>query len=83
MLSWASEAQLRVHQGGERTILPYANAWAPVHCYYAVYMSCVAWLSASGHTDANNHTGVLAAISSQIRDRLLFPPPWNAGLRLT
>ena len=75
-LSWASEAQLRVHQGVEASILPYANAWAPVHAYYAVYMASVAWLSAQGHPDATNHRAVLSSISRQVSERKVFPLPW-------
>ncbi len=80
MMSWASEAQLRVHEGAEATILPYANAWAPVHSYYAVYMGTAAWLSAQGHGDVSDHATVLAAISNQVSQRKLFPPPWSANV---
>lgn len=77
MLSWASEAQLRVHRGAEGAILPYANPWAPVHSYYAVYMACVAWLSAQGHPHATNHRAVLTSISQQVSERKLLPLPWS------
>jgi len=38
-LAWGAEVQLRVGATEQVAILPYANAWAPVHAYYAVYMS--------------------------------------------
>ena len=37
------------YNSAEGTILPYANAWAPIHSYYAVYMASVALLAAQGH----------------------------------
>ena len=79
MLSWVSEAQLRVHDSAEGTILPYANAWAPIHSYYAVYMASVALLAAQGHEEASNHRAFLSATSQLISQRKLLPLPWSVS----
>ena len=75
----ASEAQLRVHDSAEGTILPYANAWAPIHSYYAVYMASVALLAAQGHEEASNHRAFLSATSQLISQRKLLPLPWSVS----
>jgi hypothetical protein len=43
-IGWTSEPQLLLPKAlGAAELLRYANAWAPVHSYYAVYLSLQAW----------------------------------------
>ena len=59
-------------------MLGFANAWAPVHAYYAVFGALQAWFAANGMSGtANDHTATLKTIASQIEQRDLFPEPWN------
>ena len=38
-------------------MLGFANAWAPVHAYYAVFGALQAWFAANGMSGtANDHT---------------------------
>ena len=78
-LAWASEMQLHLPVlMGNTAILGFANAWAPVHAYYAVFGALQAWFAANGMSGtANDHTATLKTISSQIEQRDLFPAPWN------
>lgn len=47
-LGWGAEVQLRARDKDHPVTLPYTNAWAPVHAYYAVYMSMHALFVAMG-----------------------------------
>jgi hypothetical protein len=78
-LAWASEMQLHLPAlMGNGAFYSFANAWAPVHAYYAVYGGLQAWFAANGMPGmANDHTSTLRAIASQIEQRDLFPEPWN------
>ena len=77
-LAWGSELQLRLSGLQDSSVLRYSNAWAPVHAYYAVYMSAQAWFAAMRLSKmVDNHTGSLNLLSNQVRQRSLFPPPWN------
>jgi hypothetical protein len=60
------------------SMLGFANTWAPVHAYYAIYGTLQGWFAANGMTGvANDHTATLRTISKQIEQRDLFPEPWN------
>ena len=77
-LSWASELQFRLARLSDPVLLRYSNAWAPIHAYYAVYMSAQAWfLTIGSHELVDNHTGSLNTLSNQVSQRGLFPAPWN------
>jgi len=78
-LAWTSEIQLHLPAlMGNKAMLGFANAWAPVHAYYAVFGALQAWFAANGMSGtANDHTATLKTISSQIEQRDLFPEPWN------
>jgi hypothetical protein len=79
MLAWTSEIQLHLPAiMGNTSMLAFANTWAPVHAYYAVYGTLQAWFTANGMTGvADDHTATLRTIAKQIEQRDLFPPPWN------
>lgn len=78
-LAWTSEIQLHLPAlMGNTAMLGFANAWAPVHAYYAVFGALQAWFAANGMSGtANDHTATLKTIASQIEQRDLFPEPWN------
>lgn len=77
-LAWASELQFRLPGLGDRSLLQYSNAWAPIHAYYSIYMSAQAWFATVGAEDiVDNHTGSLNTLSNQIAQRALFPQPWS------
>lgn len=77
-LSWASEIQLRLGVLTDPFMLKYTNCWAPVHAYYAVYMLVQAWFLSMGEGCLpDNHTDTLKMISNQLKQRVLFPQPWN------
>jgi hypothetical protein len=78
-LAWTSEIQLHLPAiMGNDPMLEFANTWAPVHAYYAVYGTLQAWFVANGMTGvADDHTATLRTVSKQIAQRGLFPEPWN------
>ena len=78
-LAWTSEIQLHLPAlMGNSSMLAFANAWAPVHAYYAVFGTLQAWFAANGMTGvADDHTATLKTIGTQIEQRDLFPQPWN------
>ena len=78
-LGWASEIQLNLPAAvGNETVVAYANAWAPVHAYYAVFGLLQAWFAANGLSGTTgDHTAALKTISKMIEQRDLFPEPWN------
>lgn len=78
-LAWTSEIQLHLPAlMGNLSMLAFANTWAPVHAYYAVYGTLQAWFTANRMTGvADDHTATLRTISTQIEQRDLFPEPWN------
>jgi len=78
-LAWTSEMQLHLPAlMGHHAVLGFANAWAPVHAYYAVFGALQAWFAANGMSGtANDHTATLKTVSNQIDQRDLFPEPWN------
>jgi len=78
-LAWTSEIQLHLPAiMGNDSMLAFANTWAPVHAYYAVYGTLQAWFAANGMTGvADDHTATLRTVSKQIEQRDLFPEPWN------
>lgn len=79
ILGWTSEIQLQLPgRMGSDAAVGFANAWAPVHAYYAVFGLLQSWFAANGMAGtANDHTATLRTISSMIHQRNLFPPPWN------
>jgi hypothetical protein len=78
-LAWSSEIQLHLPAIMDHSeMLPFANTWAPVHAYYAVYGAMQAWFAANGMTGvADDHTATLRTIASHIEKRDLLPEPWN------
>ena len=78
-VAWMSEVQLRMPgMLGGPEMIRYANAWAPVHAYYAVYMALQAWFETSGFRGViDDHSATLRTVASQLRDRDLLPPPWG------
>lgn len=75
-LSWTGLIQLELASWSQVQFnLPYSNAWAPVHAYYAVYGAARAWLSAQGQL-TTSHSGTLKAIGSEVQSRHLYPEPW-------
>jgi hypothetical protein len=93
-IGWASELQLALTYLREspnfalpwypsksgRTLLRFANAWTPVHMYYAIYMSGQAWLTSMGmKRSTETHAGTLRTISQHITARSLLPFPWCVG----
>lgn len=79
-ISWSSELQLELGANGSANTLRYTNAWAPVHAYYAAYMSMQAWFAANGMGQlVDDHTSSLRAIAGHVHDRKLFPPPFGAS----
>ncbi|MDP9223609.1 MAG: hypothetical protein M3P18_07080, partial [Actinomycetota bacterium] len=78
-IAWQSELQLALPALlGSPEMARYANAWAPVHVYYAVYLSMQAWFEANKIAGvSDDHSASLRTIATQIRDRRLFPPPWS------
>lgn len=78
-ISWASELQLRLGEIGDSAVLRYSNVWAPVHAYYAIYMSMQAWFAANAMAQLiDDHTSSLRTISNHVTQRCLFPLPWAA-----
>jgi hypothetical protein len=79
LLGWTSEIQLRLpSEMGFAAMVGYANAWAPVHAYYAVFGGLQAWFAANGMVGvADNHTATLKTVANMIKQRNLFPEPWN------
>lgn len=75
--AWLSEIQLSLSaQLGD--LVAYANHWAPVQLYYAVYLELRALLLASNQSPAEDHTSTLRAITGEIERRpKLFPLPWR------
>ena len=58
ILAWGSETQLRLGNWAEDdSSLPYSNAWAPIHAYYAVYASAQAWFRAQNQPPMHAHSG--------------------------
>lgn len=79
-LGWSAEVQLRAGDKENPAMLPYTNAWAPVHAYYAVYMSMHALFVAMGlDSPRENHSGSLNTVSEQIVGRGLLPLPWSVA----
>jgi hypothetical protein len=78
-LAWTSEIQLHLPAlMGNPSMMPFANVWAPVHAYYAVFGTLQAWFAANGMKGvADDHTATLKTIARQIEQRDLFPEPWN------
>jgi hypothetical protein len=78
-LAWTSEIQLHLPAIMDNdSMLAFANTWAPVHAYYAVYGTLQAWFSANGMVGvADDHTSTLRTVAKQIEQRDLFPEPWN------
>lgn len=70
-LAWTSEIQLHLPAIMDNpSMLAFANTWAPVHAYYAVYGTLQAWFAANGMTGvADDHTATLRTISTQIDQR--------------
>lgn len=78
-LSWTGPIQLELASWSQVQFnLPYTNAWAPVHAYYAVYGAARAWLVAQGQT-TTSHSSTLKAIGSEVLSRHLYPAPWNVS----
>ena len=79
MLAWTSEIQLHLPAiMGNTSMLAFANTWAPVHAYYAVYGTLQARFTANGMSGvSDDHTATLRTIAKQIEQRDLFPAPWN------
>jgi hypothetical protein len=76
-LSWTGLIQLELASWSEVAFnLPYTNAWAPVHAYYAVSSAARAWLTAQGQP-TSSHASTLKAIGSEVQGRRLYPSPWN------
>ena len=76
-LSWTGLIQLELASWTEVGFnLPYTNAWAPVHGYYAVYGAARAWLIAQGQP-TDSHGATLKTISSEVQSRHLYPSPWD------
>lgn len=77
-IAWASEMQLGLGSVAGRDTLRYSNVWAPVHAYYAIYMSLQAWFAVNGMAGlVDDHTSSLRTISNMVLSRDLFPAPWN------
>ncbi|MBA2311207.1 MAG: hypothetical protein H0V97_00185 [Actinobacteria bacterium] len=75
-LAWGAEVQLRTGYEAKAAFLRYSNVWAPVHAYYAMYMSSHALFAAMGLANPpEDHTASLNTISSTVVPRLL-PAPW-------
>lgn len=79
VLGWTSEIQLHLPMlMGNEAMIGFANAWAPVHSYYAAFGMLQAWFAANGMAGtANDHTATLRTIARMIEQRDLFPAPWN------
>jgi len=78
-LSWTGLIQLELASWSEVAFnLPYSNAWAPVHAYYAVSSAARGWLTAQGQP-TSSHASTLKAIGSEVQCRRLYPPPWNVS----
>ncbi|MBN1458255.1 MAG: hypothetical protein JXA57_01880 [Armatimonadetes bacterium] len=76
-LSWASETQLALGDwAAEVFVLPYTNAWVPLHSYYAVYGSSQAWFAANGQPPTTDHTSALRTLATMVCERRLLPAPW-------
>ncbi len=77
-ISWASELQLQLGAAVDPVTLRYSNVWAPVHAYYAIYMSLQAWFAMNGMLHlTDDHTSSLRTIANMVASRSLFPAPWN------
>ena len=79
ILSWASRLQLGLAELADQdAVIAYANAWAPVHAYYAVYGAVRAWSVAQGQP-LNDHAAALKTISQAAAVRRTLPQPWCVG----
>jgi hypothetical protein len=76
-IGWFSELQLLLPSEFPESVT-YANHWAPVQAYYAVYLAIRAYLHASGQIIPHVHASTLKAIAREIHQRQgLFPLPWR------
>lgn len=74
-LAWAGEIQLHLPALMENSsILAFANAWAPVHAYYAVFGVLQAWFAANGMRGvADHHTATLRRSRHRFSSVIYFP----------
>jgi hypothetical protein len=74
--AWSTELSLRVARLLGDEAIRYANHWAPVQAYYAVYLSAQALYASSG-TKPSKHASALRVLSNDIKQgRLGAPAPW-------
>jgi len=77
--AWYTETQLNLTKDNPE-LIPYANLWACVQSYYAVYLCMRSFLIAMNHSsaDKNTHTDTLESINKEIDKRPdLFPNFWR------
>ena len=75
--AWHTEVALGLPQAyPDPGLIRYTNQWAPVQAYYAVYSLWRAWFAIEDK-HVRSHAKVLRSASSLIRERALFPSPWN------
>lgn len=77
-ISWAKEVQLRIPAAFDVQLLPHLIQGAGHLSYYAVFHGARALFLGSGQDFDPTHASALAVLSTWVRDRKLFPPPWSA-----
>jgi hypothetical protein len=78
--AWATEIVIRQSAAsGSVDIASCANLWATVQLYYAVYHAARAFCMASGwYSPQATHANALRDLSNIVRQKHLFPAPWDA-----
>lgn len=75
--AWSTEIVLGLPRQLGGGLVRYANHWAPVQAYYAVYLALHAFHAAAGRSPVTDHTAMLAAAAEDLRTgRLSAPTPW-------
>lgn len=75
--AWSTEIVLGLPRQLGGGLVRYANHWAPVQAYYALYLALHAFHAAAGRDPVTDHAAMLAAAAEDLRTgRLSAPTPW-------
>ena len=77
-IAWAKELQLRIPAAFDSKLLPHLIQGAGHLSYYSVFHGARGLFLGSGQEFAPTHASALAVLSTWVKDRKLFPPPWSA-----
>jgi hypothetical protein len=75
--AWSTEIVLGLPRQLGGGLVRYANHWAPVQAYYAVFLALHAFHAAAGRDPVSDHAAMLSAAAEDLRTgRLSAPTPW-------